>query len=88
MSNEGYTIVPSLDLPNGFVKGTTGAGDAFCAGALIGIANNLTDKEKLELASISAVCNLSEANSIDGMRTFEEAKKLCQDFKRKELGFC
>ena len=88
LSNEGYTIVPSLDLPKGFVKGTTGAGDAFCAGALIGIANNLTDKEILELASISAVCNLSEANSIDGMRTFEEAKKLCSNFKRKDLGFC
>ena len=31
-----YVEVPSLKLPKGFIKNTTGAGDAYCAGVLYG----------------------------------------------------
>ena len=37
LSNTGFTAMPSYALPAGYIKGTTGAGDAFCAGALYGI---------------------------------------------------
>ena len=59
LSNEGFVCVPSYDLPNGFIKGTTGAGDAFCAGCLIGIYNGIADEEILKLASGAAVAALS-----------------------------
>lgn len=85
LSNDGFTIVPSFELPDGYIKGSTGAGDAFCAGSLIGIANGLSDKEILEIASMSAVCNLSKQDSISGMRSLEKAKELCKNFNRKTL---
>lgn len=85
LSNSGYTVVPSFELPKGFIQGSTGAGDAFCAGCLLGIAKGFSDKEILELSSCSAVCNLSKANSIDGMTSIENAKKLCAKFKRKNF---
>lgn len=83
VSNDGYTKVNSLDLPNGFIKGATGAGDAFCAGSLYGIYNGWSDKEILEFASMVAVCNLSQADSISGVKSKEETIKFCSSFNRK-----
>ncbi len=83
LSNEGFTKVPSLDLPKGTVKGSTGAGDAFCAGSLYGIYKGWSDKEILEFASKVAVCNLTAPDSISGARSVEETEKFCSQFKRK-----
>jgi sugar/nucleoside kinase (ribokinase family) len=47
-SNSGVTKVKSYKLPKNFIVGTTGAGDAFCAGALYGIYQDKTDKDILE----------------------------------------
>ena len=51
VSENGVQLVPAYQLPENFIVGTTGAGDAFCAGALIGIYQGKTDKEILEFAS-------------------------------------
>lgn len=67
-----FTKVPSLKIPSKDIKGTVGAGDAFCAGCLYGIYNNYSDKEILEFASGAAACNLLEANSVDGMKPKKE----------------
>ncbi len=83
MSNDGYTVVNSLDLPKGFIKGATGAGDAFCAGSLYGIYKGYTDKEILEFASKVAVCNLSAPDSISGVKSVKETEEFCSQFKRK-----
>ena len=85
ISEKGVTVVPSYTLPNGFIVGTTGAGDAFCAGALYGIYQNKTDKEILEFASAAAVAALSQADAISGLCTEQEIKELCKDLKRKEI---
>ena len=85
LSNEGFVCVPSYDLPNGFIKGTTGAGDAFCAGCLIGIYNGLSDEEILKLASGAAVAALSSADAISGMRSQAEIETLCKDMPRKKI---
>jgi sugar/nucleoside kinase (ribokinase family) len=77
--------VPSYALPDGFIQGTTGAGDAFCAGALLGIYQNKTDKEILEFASGAAVAALSKADATSGLRTEQEINELCNGFKRKEI---
>lgn len=66
-----FSVVPSLKLPAGYIKGSVGAGDAFCAGCLYGIYNGLSDRDILEFASGAAACNLAEADSISGMQSKE-----------------
>ncbi|MBR5601977.1 MAG: carbohydrate kinase family protein, partial [Clostridia bacterium] len=66
--NGEFTVVPSLALPAGYIKGAVGAGDTFCAGCLYGIYNGFTDREILEFAAGAAACNLAEADSISGMQ--------------------
>ena len=85
VSNTGVECVPSYALPDNFIVGTTGAGDAFCAGALFGIYQNKTDKEILEFASAVAVAALSSADATSGLCTEKEIKELCKGFKRKEI---
>ena len=85
VSENGIQLVPAYALPEKFIVGTTGAGDAFCAGALWGIYQNTTDKEILEFASAAAVAALSSADAISGLRTEKEIKELCKEFKRKEI---
>ncbi len=85
LSDNGFTVVPSYDLPKGFIKGTTGAGDAFCAGSLLGIYREWSDEEILQFASASAVAALSEADATSGMRTEREIKELCKILTRKKI---
>ena len=72
VSEKGIERVPAYALPDNFIVGTTGAGDAFCAGALFGIYQEKTDKEILEFASSAAVAALSHADATSGLRTEQE----------------
>ena len=85
VSEKGVELVPSYDISKNFIVGTTGAGDAFCAGALFGIYQDKTDKEILEFASGAAVAALSQADATSGLRTEQEIKELCKGLKRKEI---
>ena len=85
LSGGGYTEIPSFDLPEGYIKGATGAGDAFCAGALYGIYKGFSDKEILEYASMTAAVSLREPDAVSGMTDFDSVRKLCKAFKRKKL---
>lgn len=69
LSKEGYTEVPSFVLPAGYIKGSTGAGDAFCAGALCGIAEEMSDKELLTFSAAVAATSLSAENASDGIKS-------------------
>lgn len=82
LSEEGYTVLGSYILPKDYIKGTTGAGDAFCAGALVGIYKDWTDREILEFASASAVMALGSADATSGLKTEEEIKEFCKQFDR------
>lgn len=83
LSEAGYTVVPSYKLPNDYIKGTTGAGDAFCAGALIGIYQEWSDKEILEFGSACAVMALSKADATSGLVTMKEILDFCSQFERR-----
>ena len=74
--NNNYVEVPSLKLPKGYIAGTVGAGDAFCAGVLYAAWKGDDLKSAIELGTASAVCSLSKANATDGMRTEAEARAL------------
>ncbi len=80
-----FTTVPSLCLPDGFIKGSVGAGDAFCAGCLYGIYKSFTDRQILEFASGAAACNLSAEDSVSGMKPAEEIEKMIKTMKRKDI---
>ena len=67
LSDNGFFELPSWELPKGFIKGKTGAGDAFCAGALIGIYRGLDEMGILTLAQKTATASLSAADAIGGM---------------------
>lgn len=84
-SNNGFTAVPSYDIPKDFIKGTTGAGDAFCAGALLGIYRGDSDEEILSFASAAAVAALSQADAVSGMRSEEQIKNLCKNLNRRKI---
>ena len=75
-----WTEVPSVKLPKGFIKGKTGAGDAYCAGCLVGIFNGLSEREILELGGTAAVGALSAPGAVDGMRSVAELKKIVATF--------
>jgi len=66
--NGEFTRVQSADLPADLIKGKVGAGDAFCAGMLYAICKGYDLRYSLRYAAAAAACNLTEANSIDGMR--------------------
>lgn len=81
----GYYSAPSLDLPEGYIKGTVGAGDAFCAGLLYSIYKGYGPETSLRVASNAGAACLSKENSIDGMLPLEGVMKLESKFARKAI---
>ena len=74
--NNNLVEVPSLKLPEGWIAGTVGAGDAFCSGVLYGAWKGMDLKSAIELGTASAVCSLSQPGATEGMRTVEEAMEI------------
>ena len=71
-----YFEVPSLKLPKGWIKGTVGAGDAFCAGILYAAEKELPMDEALKLGACCAAASLSEVNASDGVKSVQDVRKL------------
>ena len=67
---------PSLDIPRNEIKGSTGAGDAYCSGVLYGAHENYSLYDALRLARACATASLTENNGTDGMRSLEETMLL------------
>ena len=78
-----FTQIPSLKIPVKDIRGSVGAGDAFCAGSLYGIYTGMSDKEILEFASAAAACNLFSENSVDGMRNREGIYEMMRRYPRR-----
>ena len=83
LSDSGFTVVPSFDLPKGYIKGSTGAGDAFCAGALYGIYNGYSDREILEFASMCAAVSLRVPDAVSAMVDEKHIREICKKMDRK-----
>ena len=84
LSEEGFTKVGSYILPKDYIKGTTGAGDAFCAGSLIGIHEGWTDTEIMEFGSACAVMALGKADATSGLTNMAEIRRFCKQFDRRK----
>ena len=83
-----FTVLPSLDLPKGYIKGSVGAGDAFCAGMLYSFANGWDAEKGMRLASCMSVCNLSALDSTSGAKSLQETLNVETKFKRKRIDLC
>lgn len=78
-----YVSIPSQNLPKGYIKGSVGAGDAFCAGVLYGIYKGFSLDETVEIGNLAAAANLSEIDSISGLRSLDELMKIKEKYPRR-----
>lgn len=62
----------SLHIPSKLVVGTTGAGDAFCSGCLVGIYHNFDNAKILKLASTIAASSLFSADATSAVISLKE----------------
>lgn len=76
-----YFEIDSLRLPQGFIKGSVGAGDAFCAGVLYGAEMSWPLDQAIRLGVAAAACSLSEPGATEGMRSAEDAMRLYQELR-------
>lgn len=65
-----------LDLPDGFVVGANGAGDALAAAVLFGVHEGWSMKDCLELGVCTAAASLSHATCSDGIKNYQECLAL------------
>ena len=79
--NDNLVEVPSLKLPEGWIAGTVGAGDAFCSGVRYGAWKGMDLKSAIELGTASAVCSLSQPGATEGMRSVEDAMKVYNELR-------
>jgi sugar/nucleoside kinase (ribokinase family) len=71
-----FVELPSLRLPEGYIKGSVGAGDAFASGLLYAAYRGLSLAEALELGTAVAASSLSEPGSTEGVRGLGETMEL------------
>lgn len=71
-----YFEVTSLKLPKDYIKGTVGAGDAFCAGILYAAEMDMPMDKALKLGACTAAASLSEVSASDGVKTAKEVMTL------------
>ncbi len=76
-----YVEVPGLILPPGYIKGSVGAGDAFCSGILYAAWKGWPLRRAIELATAAAACSLSQPGATEGMRGCDEAMKLYRELR-------
>ena len=68
-----YAWESSRKLPKGYIVGTVGAGDAFCAGALLASYRELSLKESLIYGNSAAMMALTTASATGGVIQVEKA---------------
>ena len=81
-----YHELPSFELPSGFIKGTVGAGDAFCSGILYGAYRGMDLIDAMRIATEAACQSLTEPGATEGMRRVEELELLNERFPKRKLG--
>lgn len=85
--NNEYFEVPSLRLPKDYIKGTVGAGDAFCAGILYAAEMDMPMHEALKLGACTAAASLREVNASDGVVGINEVLALYTLYGPESVGW-
>jgi sugar/nucleoside kinase (ribokinase family) len=84
-SEGGLTMEGSLVLPEGFIVGATGAGDAFAAGYLYGIHEGMSISASIELAVCSAAACLTHPTPSMGLKPVAECLALATKHGRRKI---
>jgi sugar/nucleoside kinase (ribokinase family) len=87
LATDGKEIIqPSLELPDSYIVGSTGAGDSFCAGMLYGLYHQWPLDEALCFATCAGGMNLSDLTTVGGIKPCKEVLEMQKRFAfRKEL---
>jgi sugar/nucleoside kinase (ribokinase family) len=81
MGNDGYLLyVPSVNLPEGSIKGKVGAGDAFTAGVLCALCNGADNTEAMRIGNGAAAMSLLGGNVINGVSSAAAALALYEKY--------
>ncbi|MDO4547747.1 MAG: carbohydrate kinase family protein [Clostridia bacterium] len=83
--NDNYVQLPSPELPRGFIVGTVGAGDAFCAGVLLAAYNGCSLEQGIADGIATATMSLKGAGASDAMRPIAEARALYDSLPKRRL---
>lgn len=78
---------PSLTLPAGYIRGSAGAGDAFCAGLLYGLHERWPIERGLRLAVCAAAVNLSDPGCTAAACTVEETLRVGERYGEQAAVF-
>jgi sugar/nucleoside kinase (ribokinase family) len=65
-----YVRLSGITLPREYIRGSVGAGDAYCAGVLYAAYKNSSLQEALDAGNAAAVASLSEENASSGVREY------------------
>jgi sugar/nucleoside kinase (ribokinase family) len=76
-----FESVDSLALPDGYIKGAVGAGDAFCAGVLYAAYKKMSLRDAIETGIGAAACSLSHADATEGMREYGQVMEFYRDMR-------
>ena len=82
---EKITIVPAFDLPQEYIKGSAGAGDAFAAGVLLGLHENQAMDQCLKIGICSASASLTDESCSEGVKSLSEVLSFEKLFHPKKL---
>ena len=78
--NDKFVSLKSLSLPEGYIKGTVGAGDAFCAGVLYAAEKGRPLIDGIKLGTCAAAASLSEKGATEGMGSAGEVLALYERY--------
>ena len=87
LARDGTEILqPSLQLPDDYIVGSTGAGDSFCAGMLYGFYQGWSHDETLRFAVCAGAMNLSDLTTTGGIKPWKEIFSMEERFPyRKDV---
>jgi sugar/nucleoside kinase (ribokinase family) len=77
-------LQPSLDLPDAYIVGSTGAGDSFCAGILYGLYQGWNYDRTLRFATCAGGMNLSDLTTTGGIQSWQEILRMEERFPYRE----
>lgn len=80
-----YVALGSLDLPQGFIVGTVGAGDAFCAGVLHAAYKGESMEQGIQDGIAAAAQSLSAAGASEAMVPIQQVRELYQRMPKKSV---
>ena len=78
-------FVPSHELPEDYIVGTAGAGDAFCAGMLYGIYEAWDLEKSMRFANAMAGICLSDISTSGGMKSLKETLRFMDEMPLRKL---